>query len=87
MKKRAETRPRASSRSAARLAAVQALYQWEQSGTASVAIIREFTEHRIGKNVDGIDLPSADLKLFGDLVNGTTENAAASGILPAVPCC
>ena len=63
-------------RRAARLAAVQALYQWEQSGTAPVAIIREFTEHRIGKNVDGIDLPAADLRLFGDLVNGTTENAA-----------
>lgn len=63
-------------RRAARLAAVQALYQWEQSGTAAVTIIRELTDHRIGKNVDGIDLPAADLRLFGDLVNGTTENAS-----------
>jgi N utilization substance protein B len=63
-------------RRAARLAAVQALYQWEQSGTAAVTIIREFTEHRIGKNVDGVDLPSADLRLFGDLVNGATGHAA-----------
>jgi len=63
-------------RRAARLAAVQALYQWEQSGTAAVAIISEFTEHRIGKNVDGIDLPAADLRLFGDLVNGATKHAS-----------
>ena len=58
-------------RRAARLAAVQALYQWEQSGATSGAIVQEFTEHRIGKNVDGIDLPDADVKLFGNLVRGT----------------
>ena len=58
-------------RRAARLAAVQALYQWEQSGATSGTIIQEFTEHRIGKNVDGIDLPDADVKLFGNLVRGT----------------
>ena len=68
-------RPPSMQRRAARLAAVQALYQWEQSGTAAATIVREFAEHRIGKNVDGIDLPSADLRLFGDLVNGATGHA------------
>jgi N utilization substance protein B len=57
-------------RRAARLAAVQALYQWEQSGASADSIIREFAEHRIGKNVDGIDLPNADIRLFGNLVRG-----------------
>jgi N utilization substance protein B len=61
-------------RRAARLAAVQALYQWEQSGGSPAAITREFTEHRIGKNVDGVDLPPADLRLFGNLVQGTIAN-------------
>ena len=63
-------------RRAARLAAVQALYQWEQGGGGASAIIREFTEHRIGKNVDGTELPPADLRLFGDLVQGAIANMA-----------
>jgi N utilization substance protein B len=57
-------------RRAARLAAVQALYQWEQSGGGAAAIIREFTDHRMGKVVDGMELPPADTRLFGDLVQG-----------------
>jgi N utilization substance protein B len=63
-------------RRAARLAAVQALYQWEQGGGGAAAIVREFTEHRIGKTVDGMDLPSADMRLFGDLVQGTVGHVA-----------
>jgi N utilization substance protein B len=66
---------RAMERRAARLAAVQALYQWEQGGGVAAAIIREFTDHRIGKSVDGVELPQANHKLFGDLVRGTIENA------------
>ncbi len=57
-------------RRAARLAAVQALYQWEQGGAGADNIIKEFAEHRIGKNVDGIDLPQADIRLFSNLVRG-----------------
>jgi N utilization substance protein B len=57
-------------RRAARLAAVQALYQWEQSGATAGSIVQEFTDHRIGKNVDGVELPNADVKLFGNLVRG-----------------
>jgi N utilization substance protein B len=62
-------------RRAARLAAVQALYQWEQGGGGAAAIIREFSDHRIGKNVDGVELPQANHKLFDDLVRGTIEHA------------
>jgi N utilization substance protein B len=63
-------------RRAARLAAVQALYQWEQSGVPADILVREFTEHRIGKSVDGVELPAADIKLFGNLVRGTIATAA-----------
>ena len=69
------TNEKAMQRRAARLAAVQALYQWEQSGSTADLIIREFTEHRIGKNVDGIDLPNADIRLFGNLVRGAIATA------------
>jgi len=62
-------------RRAARLAAVQALYQWEQSGESADRIIKEFAEHRIGKNVDGIDLPQADIRLFSNLVRGAVASA------------
>jgi len=63
-------------RRAARLAAVQALYQWEQSGGGAAAIIREFTDQRMGKVVDGMELPPADTRLFGDLVQGTVGHVA-----------
>ena len=66
---------KAMERRAARLAAVQALYQWEQSGATADAIIKEFAEHRIGKNVDGVDLPKADIRLFGNLVRGAVATA------------
>jgi N utilization substance protein B len=62
-------------RRAARLAAVQALYQWEQSGASADTIIKEFTEHRIGKNVDGVELPQADIRLFSNLVRGAVATA------------
>ena len=39
---------RAQSRSAARLAAVQALYQHEMEGTPVAQLIHEFHQHRIG---------------------------------------
>jgi transcription antitermination protein NusB len=66
---------KAMERRAARLAAVQALYQWEQSGASADTIVKEFAEHRIGKTVDGMELPNADIRLFGNLVRGTIVNA------------
>jgi N utilization substance protein B len=66
---------KAMERRAARLAAVQALYQWEQSGASADTIVKEFAEHRIGKSVDGVELPAADLRLFSNLVRGAIVNA------------
>ncbi|HVO00746.1 MAG TPA: transcription antitermination factor NusB [Candidatus Cybelea sp.] len=72
---RAPKNDKAMERRAARLAAVQALYQWEQSGASAGAIIREFTEHRIGKIVEDIELPAGDTKLFANLVRGAIATA------------
>ncbi len=59
-------------RRAARLAAVQALYQWEQTGARPEAIIAEFGTHRLGKAAENKDLPPADRKLFAELVRGVS---------------
>ena len=58
------------SRSVARLAAVQALYQMEVSGVGVEHVIREFVEHRFDRDVDGVTLASADEGFFADLVRG-----------------
>lgn len=58
-------------RSAARLAAVQALYQMEQSGTPLETVIAEFVRHRFGEPVEGEAMVEPDAELFGDIVRGT----------------
>jgi transcription antitermination protein NusB len=63
-------------RSNARLAAVQALYQWEATGTRAEKVVKEFTDHRLGEIVDDIALPPADLKLFTTIVLGAAANVA-----------
>lgn len=61
-------------RSAARLAAVQALYQWEVAGGKPEAIVREFADHRLKEIVDEAELPQADLKLFANIVLGAAAH-------------
>lgn len=62
-------------RSAARLGAVQALYQMEQSGGDAVpdVVISEFVEHRLGREVDGMLFAEADKDLFADIVGGVAR--------------
>ena len=48
-----------SGRSAARLAAVQALYQIELTGISPSKAVAEFVDHRLGKVVDGVDYEQA----------------------------
>lgn len=58
-------------RSAARLAAVQALYQLELSDEPQVpSTVKEFIEHRLGAEVDGEQFVDADSNLFSDVVTG-----------------
>lgn len=60
-------------KSAARMAAVQALYQMEQSGAGVEAVIAEFTEHRQDGDVEGASLEGADAEFFSDLARGVVE--------------
>ena len=46
------TAARSRSRSAARLAAVQALYQQEMEGIPIARLLREFHEHRLGATIE-----------------------------------
>jgi N utilization substance protein B len=61
---------RSRSRSAARLAAVQALYQQEMEGTPLAKLLYEFHQHRIGETIDGATLIDAEVDFFDDLVRG-----------------
>ncbi len=61
---------RARSRSAARLAAVQALYQQEMEGTKVAPLLHEFHHHRLGATIDGIEYADAEVDFFDDLVKG-----------------
>jgi len=62
--------PRALSRSAARLAAVQALYQHEMEGTAQAKLLDEFHQHRLGREIEDEQYAEADVAFFDDLVRG-----------------
>lgn len=63
----------APARSAARLAAVQALYQMETAGQGVEATIREFQTHRLGGEVDGASMHKADASFFADILRGAVE--------------
>jgi len=62
---------RSISRSAARLAAVQALYQQEMEGTPVARLIHEFHNHRLGATIEGDTYAEAEQSFFDDLVAGT----------------
>ncbi|HEU4877009.1 MAG TPA: transcription antitermination factor NusB [Sphingomicrobium sp.] len=62
---------RSTSRSAARLAAVQALYQQEMEGTPTTRLIHEFHAHRLGATIEDVTYADAEESFFDDLVGGT----------------
>jgi transcription antitermination protein NusB len=61
--------PRSRRRSAARLAAVQALYQIELTGASPDTVIAQFRQHPI-REIEGQRLDEIDDALFADLVRG-----------------
>jgi N utilization substance protein B len=63
-------------RSAARLAAVQALYQIDLAGAETETVIGEFVRHRFGAPLDDIAMVEPDGPLFGDIVRGATARLA-----------
>ncbi len=61
---------RSRSRSAARLAAVQALYQQEMEQVPVPRLLHEFHHHRLGATIDGVEYADAEVDFFDELVKG-----------------
>ncbi len=55
---------------AARLAAVQALYQGELRSADAESLIAEFRSHRLGEDIDGAPAIEPDEELFAEIVRG-----------------
>ena len=69
-------------RSVARLAAVQALYQMEVAGIGVDAVLREFSDHRFGGDLEGeaqgsVPMAEADEAFFAELMRGMVEDQGA----------
>jgi transcription antitermination protein NusB len=64
---------KANKRGAARLAAVQALYQMELAGTGLNDILAEFESHRLGGEVEGAQYRPAEAAFFRDIVGGVVR--------------
>jgi transcription antitermination protein NusB len=64
------SKPHSQSRSASRLAAVQALYQQAMESTPLAVLLHEFHQHRLGATIEGETYVNADVDFFDDLVMG-----------------
>ena len=71
MSARKNPRPtRSVARSAARLAAVQALYQREMEATPLHILLDEFHQHRLGRPIEEEPVADAEIAFFDDVVAG-----------------
>ena len=61
---------RSQARSAARLAAVQALYQIDMEGTPLASLLDEFHRHRLGAEIEGDQYAQAEVAFFDEVVKG-----------------
>jgi N utilization substance protein B len=81
----AKKKPRGSAkarRSAARLAAVQVLYEIAQTGKTAAECLAGFIEYRIGHEVDGATFVPADVTLLSAIVRGAdSERAPLDGLI------
>jgi transcription antitermination protein NusB len=64
------------SRTTARLAAVQALYQQEMEGTPLAQLLHEFHKHRLGAKIGDVQYRPAETAFFDDLVMGVDARRA-----------
>jgi transcription antitermination protein NusB len=64
------------SRSAARLAAVQALYQLQMEGTPIAQLLHEFHHHRLGATIGDAKYADAEVPFFDDVVKGVEARRA-----------
>ena len=78
--------PRSTARSAARLAAVQALYQQEMERTPLNRLLDEFHQHRLGAEIEEVHFAEAETAFFDDIVKGAQDNISRSrkGVFAAV---
>ena len=67
---------RSRSRSAARLAAVQALYQQEMEKTPLPRLLKEFHDHRLGATIEDAQYHEAERDFFDDIVLGVSSRCA-----------
>ena len=65
--------PIAAKRSAARLAAVQALYQMDLAHTDLNDVIEEFSDGRLSSDMDGAEFNDVDLAFFRDILSGVVR--------------
>lgn len=63
----------ANKRGAARLAAVQALYQMDVTGVGILEVVSEYETYRLGKELDGAQYLEADAQWFRAVVSGVVE--------------
>jgi transcription antitermination protein NusB len=74
-------------RTGARVAAIQALFQSDQSGESAETVIDQFVRHRLGPDGGGFDdgrVPTVDVPLFTQVVRGVAGQAETlDGIIAA----
>lgn len=81
----------ANQRGAARLAAVQALYQLDIAGATLPEVLAEFESFRLGREVDGEQYREADAAFFREIVAGvvrdqlTLDPAVHAALTPGWP--
>jgi len=63
-------------KSAARLYAVQALFQMETSGQTVDAVMKEFEDHRFGASYDDVEMQEGDVDTFRMLMEGAVNEQA-----------
>ncbi|MFN7023055.1 MAG: transcription antitermination factor NusB [Pseudorhizobium sp.] len=64
----------ANQRGAARLAAVQALYQMDVGGAGVLEVVAEYEAHRLGQELDGDTYLKADASWFRSIVAGVVRD-------------
>jgi N utilization substance protein B len=67
---------RSQARSAARLAAVQALYQQAMEATPLASLLDEFHRHRLGATIEDMEFVAAETAFFDDIVSGVVARGA-----------
>jgi transcription antitermination protein NusB len=75
---------RSKARSAARLAAVQALYQMDMESIGIARLLNEFHAHRLGAEIEDAQYAEADIDFFDDIVSGVdARRAEIDGLISA----